>query len=247
MGRTCLTCSSEPQPLFFLSLCGTMQLVSLLPLIFALATFAAPAETIVGRSCHEDLSIHDLGGLPAPKNPVSFVLLGVGTQNYTCSSTGTYASAGAVARLFDVSCISNTDLFPRLTKLAYDIWTTEVQASASSVAEISSLLENVGVIFGDHYFVTSPTGTGITPKWDATSGAFKGNPNAYMLGAKAAGVSAPTGSFDIDWLYLTNLGGSVGGKLADGIYRTSTNGGQPPASCTPGESTTVKYTAFYCA
>ncbi|KAF9269437.1 hypothetical protein L218DRAFT_826204, partial [Marasmius fiardii PR-910] len=163
-------------------------------------------------------------GLPAPQNPVSFVLLGVGTQNYTCSSAGTFATAGAVAKLFDVSCISNDDNFLNLTTLAYNLW-KKAPASTSAAEAIRSLpYIDTRHPFGDHYFVTSPSGTGISPKWDATSGAFKGNPKAFMLGARAAGVPAPTGNADIDWLYLTNVDGS----LADEVYRTGTRGGQPP-------------------
>ncbi|KAF9261677.1 hypothetical protein L218DRAFT_1078481 [Marasmius fiardii PR-910] len=226
-----------------------MQLLSLVPLVLAASSFATPAGPgngfpgLVGKlnsNCNEQLSVGNLAGLPAPQKPVSFVLLGVGTQNYTCSDNGNYASAGAVAKLIDVSCFSKIPDFSKLPNLAFDIW-NKVPASVSAETALKVLGQiDSRLVFGDHYFTANPAG-GIRPEWDATSGAFKGNPQAFMYGAKAASVAAPTGSSDVDWLYLTNAGGS----LADEVYRTYTKGGQPAASCTTGQTATVKYTAMY--
>ncbi|EEB95198.1 hypothetical protein MPER_05870, partial [Moniliophthora perniciosa FA553] len=87
-----------------------------------------------------------------------------------------------------------------------------------------------------------PPGTRISPKWDFTSRAFKGNTDAFVLAAKQGGALAPTGTTDVDWLYLTRVQGS----LADEIYRTHTKGGPPPTFCIPGSAPiTVKYTSLY--
>lgn len=85
----------------------------------------------------------------------------------------------------------------------------------------------------------------MNPKWDFTSsGTTAGNPDAFVVAARSFGTAAPTGTQDIDWVFLTNIGA---GKLADGVYRTDTKLGQPPASCTPGSPTIeVKYAAKYC-
>ncbi|KAF9269439.1 hypothetical protein L218DRAFT_993485 [Marasmius fiardii PR-910] len=217
-----------------------MHLLSFVPLALVAASYAAPvAEPATGLTCCGNLTMGDLGGLPAPQKTVSFLLLGVGTQNCTCSSAGTFTSAGAVAKLFDVSCISKSPDFAQLPSDAYDLW-TQAPPSTSAADAVSSRVD-VSRPFGDHYFIANPSGTGISPKWDATSGAFAGNGQAFMLGAKSAGVPAPTGSTDVDWLYLTKVDGS----LADEIYRTETKGGQPLPSCTPGESAAVKYTTLY--
>lgn len=83
------------------------------------------------------------------------------------------------------------------------------------------------MVLGEHYYVPNPlTGTGINPKWDFTSHAYKGQPNAFVVAAKSTGLSAPTGSQDIDWVFLK----SVTGDLAAEVYRTDTRLGQPPAS-----------------
>jgi hypothetical protein len=75
--------------------------------------------------------------------------------------------------------------------------------------------------------VTSPSGTGISPKWDFTSEKFAGNANAFVLGAKTGDILAPTDhATNIDWLQLT----AVQGELASGIFRVDTVGGQPPTS-----------------
>ncbi|KAG7094955.1 hypothetical protein E1B28_005756 [Marasmius oreades] len=58
---------------------------------------------------------------------------------------------------------------------------------------------------------------------------------------KAESVAAPSSSSDVSWLRLTNSGGS----LACEVYRMYTKGGQPPASCTLGQTVAVKYTAIY--
>jgi hypothetical protein len=102
---------------------------------------------------------------------------------------------------------------------------------------------------GQHYYIPNPAlGSNTTnPKWDFTSST--GNPDAYIIAAKSFGFAAPTGSEDIDWVFLTNIAeGGVGGKLADGVYRTDTKLGQPPtSSCTPGsEPIQVRYASKYC-
>jgi hypothetical protein len=71
---------------------------------------------------------------------------------------------------------------------------------------------------GDHYFVTSPSGTGISPVWDFRAfGRFKGNANAMVLAAKVANLPSPAGSQNVDWLQLK----SVSGELATQVRRTS--------------------------
>ncbi|ESK92466.1 malate dehydrogenase [Moniliophthora roreri MCA 2997] len=141
-------------------------------------------------NCDVTGAIVDTAGsaLTAPQKPVSFIALGVGTQNYTCSDAGTYA---------------------------YGIG---VDSEA---------------ILGEHYFVPNLSGTGISPKWDFTSRAFKGNADAFVVAARQSATPAPTGKTD-DWLYLTQVQGSLA------------NEGPPPASCTPGSAPiTVKYTSLY--
>jgi len=158
--------------------------------------------------------------VPAPTGKLSFLMLGVGTQNYTCSSAGTYTSAGAVAELFDLSCLA---------------------AKSQGDFESAQSPSQAGQKLGDHYFVKNDAG-GLSPVWDFRAGAAKGNPDAFVLAAKKGNTPAPTGSQDVDWLFLQ----AVRGKLAASIYRAQTVGGQPPSSCTAGTpDITVPYTSNY--
>jgi hypothetical protein len=112
-------------------------------------------------------------------------------------------------------------LYPALADSAYKAWTqvTSSKGLESTFSSLSTLIKQ-----GDHYFITNPvTGSGISPKWDFTH--TKG-PDAFVVGARVGGLTAPTGSKDIDWLQLSN----VQGKLTQQIYRVDTRGGQPPTS-----------------
>jgi hypothetical protein len=79
-----------------------------------------------------------------------------------------------------------------------------------------------------HYFVPSPSGSGISPEWDFTStGNFAGDASAFVIGAKVGDIPAPSSpATNVDWLALNN----VEGALASKIFRIDTVGGQPPAS-----------------
>jgi len=190
------------------------------------------------------LSIPNLSGLPAPTGKGSFVGVAIGTQNYTCGSTGTYINVGAVAELFDISCLTKSFIFAELPDIAFKAWEAAPPADPPQV--VIADLHNISspVILGQHYYVTNPiTDSGVDPKWDFTSqGSTKGNANAFVVAAKNTTVNAPTGSQDITWVFLTALTG----ELAAEVYRTDTRGGQPPATCTPGSNPiTVKYAAKY--
>lgn len=143
-------------------------------------------------------------------------------------------TAGAVAELFDISCLSSTPEFARIQTDAFALWKELPNALTTlDLVKAFRILGNFDVL-GQHYFVTSPSGTGISPKFDFTSGKFAGNPNAFILAAKAGDIPAPTGSADVDWLELSN----VAGKLATEVFRVNTKAGQPAASVC---------SLFYCA
>ncbi|KAF4618833.1 hypothetical protein D9613_010045 [Agrocybe pediades] len=195
-----------------------------------------------------DLSKVQLTNLPAPlaapSSPASFVGIAIGTQNYTCTDAGVFTNVGALAELFDASCLVDTPLFASLSDLAIAAWKSAPPAVSAS--ELIKTLHNfpTSAILGQHYYVTNPiTGQGINPKWDFTSqGADAGKADAFVVAAKVNGASAPTGSQDIDWVQL----GSIAGNLAKQVYRTDTRLGQPPATCTPGSpEIVVKYAAKY--
>nr|GAT52604.1 predicted protein [Mycena chlorophos] len=74
--------------------------------------------------------------LVAPTTAPRYITLGVGYQNYTCSSTTlTYSSIGALASLFDLSCMASKPEFADVQSKAYDIWIApgDVKATANSI------------------------------------------------------------------------------------------------------------------
>jgi hypothetical protein len=166
----------------------------------------------------------------APTDPISFALLGVGYQNYTCNAAGTFDSAGATADLFDVSCIVKTpQTAASIATMSFNLWTR-----CSKISDLVVPALGAKTVVGKHYFGTSPSGTGISPIWDMRSSGTaktKGNPDAFVLAAKSGSVPAPTDpTKDVPWLQLAK----VQGKLANTVYRTDTRGGPAPATCTPG-------------
>ncbi|KAF8811117.1 hypothetical protein BYT27DRAFT_7184495 [Phlegmacium glaucopus] len=214
-----------------------MSISLLITLALAATALAAPRHYNAVQHC--DISKVQLSLPPnrtafsTPTSPLSFLMLGVGVQNYTCSTAGTYTSAGAVASLYDLSCISQSPIFDDVQDMAYMLW--KASPENGHPPEVASFM-------GSHFFITSPSGTGISPVWDFRAGAAKGNPNAYVLAAKIADVPAPTGPQDVDWLQLK----SVSGSLATQIYRTDTREGSAPTSCTPGSAPiSLRYVAKY--
>lgn len=195
--------------------------------------------------------------LVAPTFPPSFVALGVGVQNYTCSNTSTYtyvhpdcivffsltfayshhsSNVGAVAELFDISCVVDTAISPYLTSAIEALWS----AIPSNILNTTELISKLGFlgnpdVLGQHYFVPNPaTGSGTSPKFDFTSARFNGVADAFVVLARTGDIPSPDDkSVDIDWLYLTALSYAGQGKLAKSVFRVETAGGQPPASVSP--------------
>ncbi|KAJ7484936.1 hypothetical protein B0H11DRAFT_2019305 [Mycena galericulata] len=218
-----------------LALCASVRIGSANP---------APEFSHNGDRCNASRAVMNLPEnqtvLVAPTSAPRFVLLGVGVQNYTCSNT-TFSSIGAVASLFDLSCLDDTPEFAKIQTTAFDIWAHE-----GPKVKATSIGARVGApnLLGFHYFVTSPSGTGLSPKWDFTStGKFAGNSTAFVLGAKVGDLPAPTDpAVNVDWLALDG----VQGNLASKVFRIDTVNGQPPTSCTAGSPPiSVKYTSKY--
>jgi len=206
------------------------SLLIILVLAFTEA-LAAPVQCCDISDVQLSLPSNNRTAFSIPTSPLTSLALGVGVQNYTCSTAGTYTSTGAVASLYDLACISQSPEFVDIQDLAYDLWI----ASPTNVTPPMS-----SSFLGNHFFITS--GTGLSPVWDYRAGAAKGNPDAFVLAAKVVDVPAPTSSQDVDWLQLK----SVSGSLATQVYRTDTRGGSPPTSCMSGSAPiSLRYVAKY--
>jgi Protein of unknown function (DUF3455) len=135
------------------------------------------------------------------------------------------SSAGAVAELFDISCLLCKPDFSNIQKRVHEIWWGCPNITQSEL--VVRLHDELGLeVLGQHYFIKNTAG-GLSPKFDFTSsGSTAGNPNAFVVAAKAGDIPAPTGHDDVDWLELKN----VTGNLATVVFRVFTDKGQPPAT-----------------
>jgi len=123
-----------------------------------------------------------------------------------------------------------------LPATAYDLLTEKPKLESF----IAGLIGGTPLVLGNHFFVTSPSGSGLSPFFDFTKS--QKSKTAFVLAAKAGDIASPGGSVNIDWLKLTNVQGS----LAKDVFRVDTQHGQPPASCTVGSPLiSVPYVAVY--
>jgi len=167
--------------------------------------------------------------VPSGQTPIA-VTMGVGVQNYTCSN-GTFTTAGAVATLFDISCLVGT---PEFANVQNDFFALP----ASTQQQIEGCASRTRLLYAHHYFVTNPlTGTGISPKF-----ALAANGGAdFSILNKTGSINSPAGATNVAWLQLT----SIQGTLAKTVFRVDTVGGQPPTTCTGTSPTSIPYAAKY--
>lgn len=182
--------------------------------------------------------------LPPPSAGLTLkhVAIGRGTQNYTCTTgneTAAPAAIGAVATLYNASCIAST--YPDLLSVLPDV---ALQFNLTSPDQTSLAPSNLAI--SGHHFFTNTT----TPF-------FNLNTEALDLGtvpcAKNNSIAAPTvaakgqggvGNGAVTWLKLVARDGATGGL--EEVYRVNTAGGNPPATCAGMPATfEVQYSAEY--
>ncbi|KAG8702413.1 hypothetical protein FRC09_004745 [Ceratobasidium sp. 395] len=221
--------------------------VLLAALSFASSVLAAPApiNPLKLSGCPIGNAKPNLATLAMPAGTINYVALGVGVQNYSCGATGTFASVGAVAKLFDISCFVNGPLMNGIQDAAFAA--ASVSKGLVPSKKMEDILGKLPITLGDHYFITNPApnATGVSPEFDFRAGAKKGDPTAFAVMKRFAGAASPAGPTNVDFLSLQNIGGAIGGILASSILRVDTKGGQPPASCTPNSTVSVPYVARY--
>jgi hypothetical protein len=217
-----------------------MLVVSLVSLFLAVPALARPTVPTTCSISTAKLSLpSNQTALVPPTSAPHFIALGVGVQNYTCNATSlTYTNVGAVAELFDIQCLYGTNVFESITTDVFKAWS--IVPSFLTTQAVIAVLGSAPTVLGQHYFI--PNSPAPSPKWDFTSDAEKGNPEAFVVGASVGSIPSPASKDDINWVQLKK----VEGELADSVYRVETAGGQPPASCTAGAPLlSVKYTAQY--
>lgn len=164
------------------------------------------------------------------------VAIGRGTQNYTCDTSNTTAAptaAGAVATLFNASCIASAypdllNMLPRVS-LAFNLTASPAYPKNLVPASSNSRLAPGNYVISGHHFFT-----------DATTPFFNLDTDSLQLGtipcSKNASVAAPTGSAvgqqgekAVTWLKLSAKEGATG-RLQE-VYRVETAGGSSPSTC----------------
>ncbi|KAH0543051.1 hypothetical protein FGG08_002564 [Glutinoglossum americanum] len=181
---------------------------------------------------------------PSPGLKLSRVLLGRGTQNYTCNagSSDKPTANGAIAILYDASCLAANQ-----PSLLHELAGALIQVDSSTeylTAAIIQRMSSEALVAGHHYF-RDPT----TPVFD-----FRVNSGDkdVFCGKKSTNVAAPQWSIKgkgdggdgaVDWLKLSTVDGTEGFKEG---YRMVTAGGSPPPTCKDKPSSfEVDYAAEY--
>ncbi|KAF8260887.1 hypothetical protein EI94DRAFT_1705972 [Lactarius quietus] len=211
-----------------------MLILSLLPLFLVTACYAAPSRRANGCLPAGLLVLPaNQTQLVAPKTSPNFVTLGVGYENYTCLPSGTYSSTGAVAQLFDITPLYPGPDFKKIQENAFLDWTfsTIKNPFDPDLAQLIAKYFSIQVS-GQHYYIEADGK--LAPVWDLRSnGPTKGNKDAIVVGKVTRTIPSP-GRNTIDWQELTRT-----------IFRIDTVAGVPSRECTPGEDTTVKFTAQF--
>lgn len=196
--------------------------------------------------------------LPAATGILSKILIGRGSQNYTCdlsNPSATPVPIGALATLYDISCAASmsqqsADLF---TSLAYSVRAGALPSLSSDPAFANRFFSPADADAADppmleaavtpyvagHHFFTDAT----TPRFDLdTPNAQYGAVNVAKVATSDAPASAHKGS--VGWLYLKALDDEQGFKA---VYRVETVGGAAPTTCREVgmDAFTVRYAAQY--
>ncbi|KAF3007663.1 hypothetical protein E8E13_008972 [Curvularia kusanoi] len=185
--------------------------------------------------------------LPTPDGlQLKYVVLGMGTQNYTCLTDDENAApgtTGAVAQLYDIgTALSKNPMarwtIPSISPLALSLW--------SQPARFTQNLQSLGYehMIGHHFF------SGAAPTFALDQ--LSMSPYPLTVLAKLAETSAPSSSCPgnnaegaIKWLLLKDTKGLSQGGI-DTVYRVETAGGNKPTTCKGQQKTfEVKYSAQY--
>ncbi|KAI1812237.1 hypothetical protein GGS20DRAFT_558990 [Poronia punctata] len=184
---------------------------------------------------------------------VKHVAIGRGTQNYTCPATSPSSSppvaAGAVATLFNASCVASTypDLLHVIPRLAlyFDLdLGASVDALNAQLNRVTRLGPTNLDVSGKHFFTNA-----TTPFFNLDTSRHRiGEAPCSKTNATDAPEDAPkgrNGEKAVPWLRLaTNEQGTTGGIHE--VYRVQTVGGSAPETCEgQPEAFTVQYAAEY--
>ncbi|KAF2844289.1 hypothetical protein T440DRAFT_27584 [Plenodomus tracheiphilus IPT5] len=170
--------------------------------------------------------------LPKPSGlKLKYVLLGVGTQNYTCTSgkeDDPPRSTGAVARLYDMgTCLQDSQYAAEIISFVSPL----ALSLNSHTQHLDLILRSHGFqqILGHHFFHLS------TPVFALDRLSQTPYPLAQV--SKLGETEAPPSTFpgasadaNVAWLFLQDTHNISRGGI-DTVYRIETAGGKKPATC----------------
>jgi hypothetical protein len=177
-----------------------------------------------------DTNLNTIAPTPLPSVSAGLNLahvgVGRGTQNYSCTANATAApvSLGAVATLYNASCIASAypDLLGQLPNVALQFNLTSADQATLSPSNLA--------ISGHHYFSNSTTPTFNLDTADMQLGFAPCTKNNSVSAPAGASVGQGDVGFGaVAWLKLITRVGATG-NLQE-IYRVNTAGGNPPATC----------------
>lgn len=172
---------------------------------------------------------------PIHPHPV-FLVLGVGTANYTCQSDGTWSAVGGLLELFDFSCVPFSERDAK-TQEVYQKW-VNAPSHVTAPEIVKNAWKYTTKAWGQHYWVADPNnpadGT-FNPKWDFAARQYHDvlagstDESAWLIGYRTGIVPAPVDPADnIEWVSLSALDkadGTPWGTFAEQVYRIYCYGG----------------------
>ncbi|KAF1849057.1 uncharacterized protein K460DRAFT_364966 [Cucurbitaria berberidis CBS 394.84] len=213
-----------------------------------------PAQEVATYTPARDLSrlakLFPESSLPAPNESLKYVLLGIGTQNYTCppgDENAVPGTTGAVATLYDIGSKLNDDPMAK-----WKIGSISPLALALSALPktLTMGLKSQGFdkIAGHHFF--GKISDINTPIFALDKLSLQPQPLAQVsklneTDAPATSCPGNNGLGAIKWLYLKDTKNISQGGI-NTVYRVETAGGNKPATCKGMKpSWEVKYAAQY--
>ncbi|KNG52856.1 malate dehydrogenase protein [Stemphylium lycopersici] len=188
--------------------------------------------------------------LAAPSGQLKYVVLGLGTQNYTCATgheSTVPRATGAVATLYDIGSRLNGNVIAAISKIPFLSGRALLLSQYPKALKAYLRLEGYDHVIGHHFFdgshgTSMPVFAFDQLPWSPYPTAQVGKVDETNPPASAYAGLQQEGA--VSWLYLTDTGLSVGG--IDTVYRLETAGGKSPVSCKDRRgSFEVKYAAQY--
>ncbi|KAI9715506.1 MAG: hypothetical protein M1828_000813 [Chrysothrix sp. TS-e1954] len=191
---------------------------SLLPLLSSISTLHH-----LSIDASHSIDIGNTSPPPSSLQPVpsgmklQYAAIGLGTQNYTCTSPSSTASAeGARATLYDATAVLRT--VAGANKLSEEL-SQQVSCHADARNAVAGLPQ-----LGQHYFTID----GV-PSFDLSAvGKFLSAKKVGTADAPSTACSGRDGGAAVAWLFLEDDGKGCSKDLK-AVYRVNTAGGSPDA------------------